>query len=320
MLHHKISIVIVAYNQEQFIEQTLASIESQTIGIELIEVILVNDSSTDNTGKFFQAFQGKYPDHVRIVTVHNLNVGKTRNDALKLVSSPYLIFLDGDDLLADNACETLLKTACQQKSCMIISPLNEFSNEKELICNDLKINNVMVHSISAQLLFQEFLTGKTYHGNIGGVLFSRSLFEHIHFPEFTCYEDCYIAPDLIFQAQHLYLIDCPIYNYRKNIISTSSSLTNVKAAYRLQTVNKVKNFLKNGLEKHHYYGYCIKHCQVIMDHVKSLSPENKQQIKEIILGIPFWHFIFSCSNRLSRKKILWKKRKEVLRWEQSNEL
>ena len=315
MFHHKISIIIVAHNQELLIKQTLASIESQTIGIELIEVILVNDSSTDDTGVIFQQFQQKYPDHVKTATVQNLNVGKTRNDALKFISSPYVMFLDGDDLLVDIACEVLLDAASQQTNCMVVSPLNEFSKEQNIIFSHAKPYQIPKKNINAEELFQLFLMGKHYNGQMIGCLFSSALFQEIHFPEFTCYEDCYIAPDLIFQAQHLYLIDCPIYNYRKNITSTSSSLTNVKAAYRLQTVNKVKNFLKNGLEKHHYYGYCIKHCQVIMDHVKSLSPENKQQIKEIILGIPFWHFIFSCSNRLSRKKILWKKRKEVLRWE-----
>ncbi len=314
MHYHKVTIIVVAHNQRPFIEQALASIESQTIGLENIEIILVNDSSNDGTEMIFSSFLKEHPENVKTATVNFHNVGQTRNTSLSMVTSPYLMFLDGDDVLANDACEVLLNVANQQPDCMVISPLNQFKQKEQIITRQNRPDQSQVEHIDARNLFLLFLTGEKYNGQMIGTLFCSSLFQDIRFPQFICYEDSHIAPDLIFRAQNLYLVNLPLYNYRKSMNSTSSSLNNEKALCRLKTLNKVKTFVTDDRERRYYNESCIKQCQIIIDHVTDLDKQSKKLIKEIILGISLWPFMLNPRNRLSRKKILWQKRKEVLNW------
>ena len=63
----KLSIIIPCYNAEKYIDSCFQSLESQTIGIEHLEIIFVNDASTDNTLNCLNEFEKKHPENVLIV-------------------------------------------------------------------------------------------------------------------------------------------------------------------------------------------------------------------------------------------------------------
>ena len=92
----KISIIIPAYNAEKYIDRCLNSIFSQK-GAEL-EVIVVNDGSTDNT---YEILLG-YGDRITLINKENGGVASARNDALAVCTGEYVIFLDCDDYLPEN--------------------------------------------------------------------------------------------------------------------------------------------------------------------------------------------------------------------------
>lgn len=104
---HKISVVIPVYNTGNIIHRTLYSIENQTFGIENIEVILVDDSSNDNTSNILNEY-GK-SDNYKIIKIKNRtgSPGTPRNIGLSEATSDYVMFLDHDDFFEINALETL---------------------------------------------------------------------------------------------------------------------------------------------------------------------------------------------------------------------
>ena len=106
--NYKISVIIPIYNNETFIHRTLMSIENQTLGIENIEVLMIDDSSADNTYDVIKQYSNK---HCGFKAIHikkgTGSPGTPRNIGLLEASSDYVIFLDHDDLFEINALEVL---------------------------------------------------------------------------------------------------------------------------------------------------------------------------------------------------------------------
>lgn len=108
MVNYKISIIIPLFNIENHIEKTLNSLEIQSIGFNNLEIILVDDNSTDNTKLLTKEFADKY-SNVKLICLKKNHgfAGKPRNVGLTHASSEYIMFLDGDDYFLETACETL---------------------------------------------------------------------------------------------------------------------------------------------------------------------------------------------------------------------
>jgi len=103
-----ISIIVPAYNMEQYIQRTLDSIYRQNS--DDIEVIVVNDGSTDNTLTILEEYQGTHADlNFKIVNKKNGGLADARNFGLKNACGKYFINLDADDYLVDGILDKLKK-------------------------------------------------------------------------------------------------------------------------------------------------------------------------------------------------------------------
>lgn len=110
---YKLSIIIPTFNLENYIKLAFDSIKSQTIGFENIEVIFVDDNSTDNTFKIITDYSNNYRNVKVFKTDENSGfAGKPRNVGLKESTAEYVLFLDGDDQLLVDSCEVLLNNKC----------------------------------------------------------------------------------------------------------------------------------------------------------------------------------------------------------------
>ena len=104
----KISVVVPIFNNETLIHRTLMSIENQTFGIENIEVLMVNDGSTDNTKEVLNYYADKYDGFKAIhIKEGTGSAGTPRNIGLLEATSDYVIFLDHDDYFEIDALEKL---------------------------------------------------------------------------------------------------------------------------------------------------------------------------------------------------------------------
>ena len=110
MNQFKFSVVIAAYNSDLWISKAINSIINQTLNFEKnIQIIIVNDGSTDNTGQICQGFKAKYPKNIKyIVNEENLGPSETRNIGLKQSSGEYINFLDSDDYISSTTFRNIL--------------------------------------------------------------------------------------------------------------------------------------------------------------------------------------------------------------------
>ena len=109
---YKISIVMPVFNASKDLSFALDSILNQTMNLSDIEVIMVDDCSTDNSLSIIQEYCGKYSNFKVIELKENIGAAYgPRNVGLKHVTGEYVMFLDSDDRFHENACETLYNVA-----------------------------------------------------------------------------------------------------------------------------------------------------------------------------------------------------------------
>lgn len=108
----KISVIIPCYNSVAFLDDCFDSVVKQTIGIDSLEVIFVNDASTDNTLDKLMGYESRYPESVMVINLEeNVKQGGARNIGLSYASGEYVVFLDSDDFIDHDFYEELYDIA-----------------------------------------------------------------------------------------------------------------------------------------------------------------------------------------------------------------
>lgn len=106
-MEYKISIIVSIFNKEECLENTIQSVIKQTIGFENLELILIDDDSTDDSRVIINNFARKYSNIKPIFLNKNCGLGQVRNIGIDNATSKYIMFLDGDDEYVEDICETL---------------------------------------------------------------------------------------------------------------------------------------------------------------------------------------------------------------------
>lgn len=107
----KISIIVPVYNTEKYLEKCLESLVNQTL--ENIEIIVINDGSTDNSPNIIEKYEKLYPEKIKAFTKPNGGISSTRNFGLSKSSGEYIGFIDSDDYIEHNMYEELYKKAIE---------------------------------------------------------------------------------------------------------------------------------------------------------------------------------------------------------------
>ena len=104
MSERLISVVIPVYNEEEYIRRSIESINS-----DLVEIVIVNDGSTDNTLEVCREYEAKY-DNIKVFTQENQGQNAARYRAIKEASGEYIMFLDSDDSYNPNTVSRVIET------------------------------------------------------------------------------------------------------------------------------------------------------------------------------------------------------------------
>ena len=131
----KISIIMPAYNVEEYLPKAIESVLNQSLSD--FELILVDDGSIDNSGDICDSYTKK---DKRVKVIHQVNSGAhhARNNALKLASGEYVCFFDSDDYIDNNMLEDLYNLAKKYNSNLVISGfyINTYYTNDEYIVLD----------------------------------------------------------------------------------------------------------------------------------------------------------------------------------------
>ncbi len=104
-----ISVIIPVYNVQDYVGETLESVINQSLGLKNIQIILVNDGSSDGSGEVCLKYRDRYPDNILYIEKENGGVSSARNRGLEAAVGKYVTFLDSDDKWERNAFRELIK-------------------------------------------------------------------------------------------------------------------------------------------------------------------------------------------------------------------
>lgn len=126
----KVSVIVPIYNTEKFLEKCIESILNQTL--EEIEIILINDGSTDNCHKICQEYAEKNKDKIRYINNKNIGCSATRNLGIELARGEYIAFVDSDDYIDKKMYEEMYREATSKNYDVVISGIIYEGNEKRI--------------------------------------------------------------------------------------------------------------------------------------------------------------------------------------------
>ena len=113
-IRKKISIIIACFNCSEWVRQSVDSIKNQTMPLEDLEIILVDDASDDDgaTLSVLEEIEKELPGSVRLIRLEsNMRQGGARNAGMRAMTGEYMLFLDSDDLYRPETCEELYELA-----------------------------------------------------------------------------------------------------------------------------------------------------------------------------------------------------------------
>ena len=122
----KISVIVPIYNAEKYLEETIASLLNQTL--KEIEIILVNDGSTDNSLKICKKME-KMDERIVVINKANGGLADSRNTGMKIAKGKYIMFLDADDLFETDTCEWMYNKIEEKQADYVIGNYQMMDND-----------------------------------------------------------------------------------------------------------------------------------------------------------------------------------------------
>lgn len=211
MIKPKLSIIIPVYNVELYLDKCIESIRNQTL--REIEIILVNDGSTDSSGYICKKY-AELDSRIKIITKPNGGLSSARNAGIKASKAEYIGFVDGDDYIASDMYKVMYEKAIENNCDIVISQLKQdISNrnynymypEYKKLDREFIIDTLIPNILSGKN--EMFVTNKIYRKSI----ITKN---NLEFKKTTIWEDKIFNLELYPYINSMYYIPKQFYTYR----------------------------------------------------------------------------------------------------------
>ena len=213
----KISVIVPVYNVENYLEKCLNSLVNQTL--EEIEILVINDGSTDDSQKIIDEFQKKFPQKIKAFSKENGGLSDARNFGIDRASGNFLAFVDSDDYVSENMLQEMYDLAIKNEAELVICNLQKVDEHGNVTQKLTQIPNLS-EKIDLEKNFSVFSDISYFACN---KIFKRELFEGKRFQKGMHFEDIELIPQILLQCKTLAKTDAYHYQYleRSNSISKS---------------------------------------------------------------------------------------------------
>lgn len=265
----KVSVIVPVYNAEKYLNQCISSIANQTLSD--IEIIAINDGSTDDSLNILDELSIKYKGKLKIYSKANGGAGSARNIGIENACGEFIKFVDADDYLNVDILEKMYTIARDFDVSLVRgnyqTVIGPFKMKDKCSWSDFEGNQVVDVNKN-----KDYIVTET--PGIGNKLFSRDLIGDLRFPEKTKWEDLAIIPVVIASSEKIFHMDEPVYNYRMNMNTTIKDFIN--------TIPNVLDIIR-----------CVDNIETQMK-LRGLSEEYKGQIESLYI----LHTLFRVENAM----------------------
>ena len=245
-MNTKISVIIPVYNVEKYLPKCLDSVLNQ--GFDGVEIIAVNDGSTDSSGEILKTYAEKY-NNIIVINQENGGQGDAKNKGIKNASGDYFLFLDSDDSIKKDTLKVCYDTATKTDADIVwfgresISESGNSLGFKKIHTGEMRL----IDKDEMPLLYADdsFITNK---------LIKKELFldNNIFYPERAWYEDFRVLAKIFLKAKKIALLEDCFYNYliRSNsIMHVQNTDRNIEMIYALDDI--IDYYKENGEFENH---------------------------------------------------------------------
>ncbi len=234
----KVSVVVPIYNVEKYIKKCMDSLVNQTL--QEIQIIFVNDGSTDESGNIAKEYASKYPNKIIYLEKENGGLSDARNFGMRYAEGEYIAFLDSDDYVENTMYEEMYNKALQENSDYVECDFlweypdktkkdkrNSYNNKKEMLTN--------VRVVAWNKLIKREILEKN----------------NISFPKGLRYEDIEFTYKLIPYLNKVSYVDKEFVHY----VQRNNSIANVQNERTAEVFTIFDNIIKYYQEKNFYEEY-----------------------------------------------------------------
>ncbi|MEG1947424.1 MAG: glycosyltransferase family 2 protein [Lachnospiraceae bacterium] len=227
-----VSILIAAYNEEKYIKRCIESVLHQTY--KNIEIIIVNDGSSDQTEQICKEYKGN-DNRIKLITQMNLGVSMARQVGLNNASGEFIQFIDSDDWLEPNRTEILVNTILKDKTDIVFSSAFRHRDDGTAVISNIpiqegiydieEIKSLYIKSLFGDMKKDEIVTT----GYVWCCLYRRNVLNEIQFySKITLHEDEILNLQALEKTSTISIIKDPLYNYnrRTNTLSKKNTYWN----------------------------------------------------------------------------------------------
>ncbi len=219
-----VSLIIPVYNVEQYLKQCLESVKNQIY--PNIEVILVNDGSTDNSLSICRYYAQE--NGWILVNQENSGLSAARNAGINQSTGEYIAFLDSDDWIEPDFIQNMIESVEKYDADIVESGIRWVYSD-----------NIRVECISSDTVFTRkealasyLLQTKPLHSAVWCKLYNRKIFKNLQFAVGRLHEDGFFTYRAMYNAESYVVLNYAGYNYRQNrtgsIMSASVKSKNIK--------------------------------------------------------------------------------------------
>ncbi len=276
----KISVIIPMYNVEEFLNECLDSVVNQDYGLENMEVILIDDGSTDQTMSIAKAYAKKY-GFILLQNAENSGQAISRNRGIKKATGLYTVFLDSDDMLYSNALSHLYQEAMKTEAELVMARLNSFDSKgKYGYYSDKYINEHKVTNIFESHNLMNCIS-------ICSKIYKTESIKNVTFLPNTFHEDNSFTLLVLFKSPKIAIL--PEYLYYRRLREGENKSTMQKLDYKTfeDLILNYKEVLKN-IKVQENISFLYKHIVKKLNNYlltkvkKEYYKKGKQEIKALI--------------------------------------
>lgn len=227
MKDKKIAIVVPIYNVSDYLGECLDSLLRQGVPEKELQIILVDDGSTDNSAQVAQEYVEKHPNFFELHQFENAGLGAARNRGTKLAHAKYITYVDSDDIVAPNSYEYMLNIIEKTGSQIITGNVHRFNSEKEWANNIHTRSHLGDFENTTLSEHPELIWDSTSWNKI--FLLDFLIENNLYFPEGVLYEDIPMINPAFAAAKSIDIVKRMVYLWRTREGSITESSTDAKA-------------------------------------------------------------------------------------------
>lgn len=247
-----VSVIVPCYNAEHVIDRCISSLVKQSIGVENLEIILVDDVSTDHTYEKLQAWESRYPESILLISSEeNGRTGAARNIGISYASADYIGFVDNDDYVDETMYEKMYH-AITEHHCDVVGVLYDRVRSDGTGLHFPMPEGKKEIRVSLAEGDEADPDAAPLPGEVWSKLYRKDMIveNEVYFPEKLCYPENYWAPLLRYYMKSYYVIDEVLYFYVMNeesVILTADH-TGTKDRLTVQTM-LLEELKRRGLDQ-----------------------------------------------------------------------